>query len=56
MKQLLTIAGLAKALKVTPLTIKRWMYKGEIPYIKIGKKRYFDLEEIIKAKKVGVKV
>jgi excisionase family DNA binding protein len=38
--ELLTVKQVAKYLKVSCWTIRRWMHIGALPYIRIGKK-YF---------------
>ena len=32
----LTVNELAELFKVTPLTVRRWMAQGKVPYLRIG--------------------
>lgn len=34
---MLTVADLAKALQVDPITIRRWIASGKLPAVKLGK-------------------
>jgi excisionase family DNA binding protein len=45
---LLTIAELAKALKLAEQTIRRWVFRREIPFLKIGKAVRFRPSDITK--------
>lgn len=46
MLELLTVDEVAKILKLKPMTIRLKMYKGQIPYIKIGNSVRFKQEDI----------
>ena len=48
---LMTIADVAKKLKVTKTTVQNWIRRGTITGNKIGKNRYFTSEEVNNALK-----
>lgn len=43
---------LAILLKVTPRTLQRWRSDGHLPYLRVGKKPYYNLELILSSFKV----
>ena len=46
MEELLTVAEVAKALKVHPKSVYRWIYEGRINSYKIGNRIRFTDEQI----------
>jgi len=46
-----TIASLSKELGVSRVTINAWMKAGELPYIRIGRRVYFQRSAILEAGK-----
>ena len=53
-KQLISISDLAKKLQVKESLIRAWIFKGEIPYYKVGPKLIrFKEEEIVEWIAIG---
>ena len=50
-KQLVTFAELAEILRTKPRTLRRYLYRGQIPFIKFGPQYRFDPDEVIEALK-----
>lgn len=50
----LTTAELAAALQVTPATVSGWVRAGMVPCSQIGRRRYFDLSDVLAATHRGV--
>ncbi len=47
-KKFITIENAMELLSLSRPTINRFIYRGEIPNYKVGKRRLFDREELIK--------
>lgn len=45
--QLLSVPQLAEALQVPPKTIYQWVWKREIPHLKVGRHLRFNLVEVL---------
>lgn len=46
MEGLMDIRQVAEALRLSPVTIRLKVYKGELPYVKIGRRCLFKPEDI----------
>lgn len=53
MEELLTISETAAALKISPWTVRRWIYGKEIGSVKIGRSVRIPLTEIARKIKAG---
>lgn len=40
--QLLDVRGAAHRLGLSPFTIRRWIQRGQIPHVRLGRRRLFD--------------
>lgn len=49
MPKLLSIADMCKLFKVSRVTINTWMKQGKIPFIKISRRVYFVMEDVMEA-------
>lgn len=47
-KGLLTRAALAKEFGVTESTIKRWQIEDDMPVVRVGKQRYYDIDDVVR--------
>ena len=51
-KKLLTYEQLAECLQVTPQSLRNWVKRKAIPYVRIGSSVRFDYDAVIAAKTV----
>ena len=55
--ELLTVSEVAERLRISSMTIYRWIEEGRLPAMQIGKQyrvRVADLDEILESSRVGV--
>ncbi len=55
--QLLTVGEVAERLRISSMTIYRWIEEGRLPAMQIGKQyrvRAADLDEVLEGSRVGV--
>jgi excisionase family DNA binding protein len=56
-EQLLTVGEVAERLRISSMTIYRWIEEGRLPAMQIGKQyrvRAADLDEVLEGSRVGV--
>jgi len=53
MRKLLTLTEVSLLLRVSPITVRRWIKKGKLSPLRVGRKLLFREEEIEKLLKEG---
>jgi len=45
-KQILNVMESAEMLRVRPVTIRKWIYEGKVPFLKLGRRVFIKLNDI----------